>query len=306
VATDPLSVHDTRHLQPVQAGEYGASTANRRRTNRELDHLDGLILEAIMEDAPVTLRGVFYRVEAIGGVEKNHNAYRLIGRQLLKLRRAESVPYDAITDGSRYVVRPKTYPGLRGMLAEVQRTYRRQLWADQVVEVHVFTEKDAISGVVSPVTEEFDVPLAVVRGYCSESFAYSLAEAVADAEKPVVIYQLGDHDPSGLDAWRDLQAKVRRFAPKANVTFERIAVTPAQIEEYRLPTRPNVKHARDYRSHTFDGRCVEVDAIPARELRAILRAKIESHIDQRRLRNLRVIEAGERADIGTMIGWFAG
>lgn len=284
---------------------YGARTVNRqRRTMAQLDELDELIVNAIEQDAPVTLRGVFYRVESAGGVEKTTNGYRLVGRQLLKLRRAGIVPYDAITDGTRYIVRPKTYPGLRGMLSEVHRSYRRHLWANQGVEVHVFTEKDAISGVVSPVTEEFDVPLAVVRGYCSESFAYTLAEAVRLAEKPVYIFQLGDHDPSGLDAWRDLQNKVQAFAPDADVAFERIAVTLDQIQEYNLPTRPT--KSSDTRSRGFEGESVEVDALPATELRRIVRDWIEGLVDPQQLEITRYAEQEERHGILRLIDTISG
>lgn len=289
----------------MTASACGSSTVKRhRRTNAALDELDVMIIAAIREDAPVTLRGVFYRVASAGGVTKDDKGYRLVGRQLLKLRRSGRVPYDAITDGTRYILRPTTYPGLRGMLSEVHRSYRRQLWADQNVEVHIFTEKDAISGVVSPVTDEFDVPLAVVRGYCSESFAYSLAEAVRLARKPVFIYQLGDHDPSGVDAWRDLQRKVREFAPDADVQFERLAVTRPQIEILGLPTRPT--KTSDTRAHGFAGQSVEVDAIPARTLRGIVRSAIEAHIDTDQLRVTRYVEMTERDQIRDIIGAMGG
>lgn len=292
----PLHGQDTR---------YGSSPVKRhRRTNDDLDTIDDLIVEAIAQDAPVTLRGVFYRVSSAGGVPKDENGYRVIGRQLLKLRRAGRVAYSAITDGTRYILRPTTYPGLMGMLSEVHASYRRQLWANQAAEVHVFAEKDAISGVLSPVTDEFDVPLAIVRGYASESFAYSLAQAVAAAHKPVFIYQFGDHDPSGIDAWRDLQRKVSAFAPAADVTFERVAVTPGQIADMDLPTRPT--KTTDTRARGFDGRSVEVDAIPARVLRRILRDRIEAHIDQRQLAATRYAEDTELEQIAGIMATIGG
>lgn len=58
------------------------------------------------------------------------------------------------------------------------------------------------------------------------------------ARRPVFVYQLGDHDPSGVDAWRDFTKKVRAFASGAEVYFCRLAVTPEQIGELSLPTRP--------------------------------------------------------------------
>jgi len=117
------------------------------------------------------LRGVYYRVVSAGAVDKTEASYRLVGRQLLKLRRAGQVPYSWITDGTRWITKPDTWNDLDAMLADAAVSYRRALWRDQGADVHIFTEKDAISGVLLPVTERWDVPLGVLRGYCSESFA---------------------------------------------------------------------------------------------------------------------------------------
>jgi hypothetical protein len=81
------------------------------------------------------------------------------------------------------------------------------LWRSQPVEVHVFTEKDAITGVIEKVTSEWNVPLGVLRGYCSETFAYWMAQAIDASEKPVFVYQLGDHDPSRSAPGRTSNAK---------------------------------------------------------------------------------------------------
>ena len=121
------------------------------------------------------------------------------------------MPYSSITDGTRWVAKPTTHSNLETMLADAAISYRRALWHDQAANVHLFTEKDAISGVVLPVTEQWDVPLGIMRGYCSESFAHTIAETVMAAGKPTFIYQLGDHDPSGVDAWRDFREKVTGF-----------------------------------------------------------------------------------------------
>ena len=54
------------------------------------------------------------------------------------------------------------------MLEDAAASYRRMLWHDQAAEVQVYTEKDAVSGVLYPVTAQWDVPLGVLRGYASE------------------------------------------------------------------------------------------------------------------------------------------
>jgi hypothetical protein len=146
--------------------------------------------------------------------------------------------------------------------------------------------------VILPVTDRWDVPLGVLRGYASESFAHSVAEDLRRTSWPTFVYQLGDHDPSGLDAWRDFQAKVRRFAPDADVRFDRLAVTPEQIERMSLPTRSTKR--TDTRARAFDGGSVEVDAIPPRVLRELVKAAVEQHVDAEALRLTQVAEQSER------------
>ena len=72
----------------------------------------------------------------------------------------------------------------------------------------------------------------------------------------------------------------------------------AQISEYSLPTRPTKKS--DSRAAGFTGESVEVDAIPATTLRALVTAAIEQHIDPEALRLTREVEQSER-DVLTRI-----
>ena len=288
---------------------YGSSTVKRRRrTGDELAIVDSAIIAAAEAEHPVTLRGVYYRVVSAGAVDKTELGYRLVGRRLLALRRDGRVPYSWITDGTRWITKPDSWTGLDQMLDDAAASYRRALWHQQDVEVHIFTEKDAISGVLLPVTARWDVPLGVLRGYASESFAYSVADAILAVRKPVYVYQLGDHDPSGIDAWRDFQAKVGDFLAaryrggvgRHLAIFERIAVTPEQIDEYGLPTRPTKQ--KDSRAAGFVGGSVEVDAIPPSVLRQLLEEAITQHIDAEALRLTRIAEESERDILWTMKG----
>lgn len=293
----------------VTGSTCGSSTVKRlRRTQAQLDELDEAIIRAVADEHPVTLRGVYYRVVSAGAVEKTENGYRAIGRRLLALRRDRRVPYDWITDGTRYITKPPTHRDVDTMLADAAASYRRALWHGQDVEVHVFTEKDAISGVIYPATAAWDVPLGVLRGYASESFAFGMSQAILAAGKPVYVYQLGDHDPSGVDAWRDLQDKVRNFLGEATpngigrsfAIFERLAVTEDQIGEYGLPTRPTKR--TDTRAAGFSGESVEVDAIPPSTLRALVGQAIVQHIDPRTHELTMEVERQERDLLSRIVG----
>jgi hypothetical protein len=278
----------------------GASTASESLTSREaLDAVDAAIIAAVAEDKPVTVRGVFYRVVSAGAAEKSEAGYRRVSRRLLKLRRDRLVSYRDIVDGTRPTYRIRSYSSAEAAVEATGRSYRQALWEDQDAEVMIVTEKDAISGAIMPVTSRWDVPLTVLRGYASESAAYDLADRVSDAvseERTVYLYQLGDHDPSGVDAWRSFTERVTAFCDDEFYCeppeFERLAVTPEQIEELGLPTRPTKQ--TDTRAAGFDGESVEVDAIPARTLRGIVEDAITQHIDSEQLAQTRLVEAAEK------------
>ena len=76
-------------------------------------------------------------------------------------------------------------------------------------------------------------------------------------------------------------------------TVKRVALTEAQIRRYRLPTRPTKrdgnKHAAD-----FEGDSVELDALPPRVLRDMVRKVIERHISPEQTDALRAAEDSER------------
>ena len=181
-------------------------------------------------------------------------------------------------------------------LRHTASTYRKALWADLPDYAEVWIEKDALAGAVLPVTSEFDVPLTVARGFASLSFLASAAEYMDDLDKQVFVYQLGNHDPSGIAAAASIENTLRELTPSADITFERLAVTPAQIERLSLSLRPTKRSNSRAAKFTaeFAAGSVELDAIHPDTLRAIVRGAIERHIDQRQLETLMAAERGER------------
>ena len=282
---------------------YRTSPVKRnRRTRAEIAELHTTILTVCELDHPLSVRGVFYRVMSAGAIEKTEKAYNVIQREVLKLRRTGELPYEWIADGTRWHTKSPSWSSVEDALDDVAISYRRALWHDQNVYVEVWSEKEAISSIVSPVTNAWDVPLMIARGFASESFLWSTASTIRATGKPTIVYQLGDHDPSGIAAWQHIQKRLRYFAPDVDIHFERIAVTPEQIVDLDLPTRPT--KTSDSRSRNFDGDSVEVDAIPTSVLVPIMENAILQHIDQRVLDITRMVEKSERRDLLAMAnGW---
>ncbi len=253
----------------------------------------GAIYEVVAEDHPMTVRQVFYRLVSLGTIEKTEAEYKgTVIRLLGQMRLAKELPFDWIADNTRWMRKPDTYSGLNQALRETARFYRRALWDNQSVYVEVWLEKDALAGVLYEETAVYDVPLMVTRGYASLSYLYTAAEAIAEQDKPAFLYYFGDFDPSGVDIPRNIEQRLREFAPEAEIHFECVAVTPEQIRDWELPARPTKK--TDTRSGKFDGASVEVDAIQPSMLRKLVRDRIAEHIDRKALKVLQVAEKSER------------
>ena len=126
-----------------------------------------------LEHQPVTVRGLYYQAEVAGlpGIDKTESSYNKIQRQVLELRREGKMAYECIADATRWMRKSKSYNNIEDALRETARLYRRNLWRDSDDYVEVWCEKDALAGVIFPVTDLYDVPLMVARGYSSETFA---------------------------------------------------------------------------------------------------------------------------------------
>lgn len=242
----------------------------------------------------MTVRQVFYQATVRGLVEKTERGYTQVLAALTALRRSGELPYSWLADNTRWMRKPDTFASPEEALRDAARWYRKALWTDADAYVEVWCEKDALAGVITPITFEYDVPLMVARGYASLSFLASAAETMAAQDRPCYVYHFGDFDPSGVNAAEKIEETLRELAPDADIHFERRAVTPIQIELWELPTRPT--KVTDTRAKSWGGgeESVELDAIPPDLLRALVRTTIEEHLPADQLDRLRDIEAAER------------
>jgi hypothetical protein len=291
-------------LTPAAPGTANRSRPTKsRRTRSDIDSIKAAIVEALKLDAPMTVRQVFYRLVSTGVIAKTEAEYKgTVVRLLGEMRRDGEIPFGWIADNTRWMRKPNTHESLEAMLRHTAEGYRRQVWDNQDAYVEVWLEKDALSGVLYQETSRWDVPLMVTRGYPSLSYLHSAAQAIGAECKPAHLYYFGDYDPSGLDIPRKVEQDLRAFAPDAEITFTRVAVNEGQIQDLNLPTRPTKK--TDSRSKGFAGESVEVDAIPPRQLREMVRACIDRHVDPAAYRQLLAAERAERETLGNLADWY--
>lgn len=228
----------------------------------------------------MSVRQLFYQMVSRGYVEKTEDAYKRVADASVQMRLAGVLPYRKIADGSRERRRAPAFNGMDEALANTADLYRRNHWITQFQHVEVWSEKDALSGIIYPICYEYGVPYVASRGFPSLTIRYESAQEFIRIGKPVTVFYFGDHDASGRSISDNLEGELRQHG--ADVTVIRMALEPYQVAEYRLPTRPGKKSDSRHRGFTreYGDASVELDALPPNVLSEIVRSSIESVIDE--------------------------
>jgi hypothetical protein len=288
---------------------YEASPIRRTRaTKAEMAARRDALFEIVSDMQPMTVHQVLYQASVRGIVEKTDkgsgNGYGKVQRALVQMRRDHVIPYDWITDSTRWQRKPQTFFSIKDALESTAKLYRKALWADANAYVEFWLEKDALAGVVYPVTSRYDVPLMVARGYASLTFLHSAAEYIAGLGRLSLSITSAITIRPASTAGEKIEQRLREFAPGAKIYFERLAFQPWQIEEWELPIRPTKQ--TDTRLKNFGDVSVELDAIHPDTLRYVVQEVIERHLPREQFEALMVAEKSERQLLSGLVGMMEG
>lgn len=274
-------------------------------TTRKLTESAHRTLQA---EQPMTLRQCFYRLVSNRTLSNSRADYCKLSRVLTKARELGEVPFDWIVDRSRPTYSVSAFDDLADGLRALRDQYRRDYWQDQPYHVEVWCEKDAVVGSIQPVTDKLGVAIHVCRGFTSTTRAHEIAERFLRVAKPIYVFYLGDHDPSGREIEHDICRRVQGDPPSVWFTLTRLAIHARDIGDFRLPSlRVKESDSRAARfKHLYGTGCVELDALPPEELRRRVASAIEQLIDrdvwQRALR----VEAAEMESIASIVSRITG
>jgi len=197
----------------------------------------------------MTVRQVYYQLVVKGAVDKTDAGYNQVQRQLLRMRQEGIIPYNLISDSSRRFYQIQAYNGMEEAVTDWLHYYRLDVWKNIDAHVEIWLEKEALSGIFTEVTDEFNVPLYVAKGFTSESFAFTAANQIKQIGKPTYIYIFSDHDPSGVLLSDTIIKKLNSFGVDPHC--ERVGLTKKQIEENNLPTRHTKKSNHSVHKQTL-------------------------------------------------------
>ena len=271
-----------------------------RRTKAEIQGIRSAIVAVLKGDHPMTVRQVFYQLVVRGVIEKTEEQYQgTVIRLLTEMRMAGSIRFDWIVDESRRRISNRTYNSIADAARDTARFYRRSALRECPDYIEIWSEKEALAGVLEDAAGDYDVDVLVSKGMPSLTQLHSSACMIARAAragKDAFIYQFGDHDPSGVLIPKTIDRRLSELCQKLGCDpplIERVALTKEQITRFNLPTRPTKREGNRH-AHKFEGDSVELDALPATELRSMVREVIERHISERNLTVLRAAESSER------------
>ena len=151
----------------------------------------------------MTLRQIYYQMVARDLMPNNRNSYQTLDRVLVLGRMAGWIDWDAIVDRVRRPVKPADWENGADRLRDAAADFRLDRWLGQPCYLEVWSEKDALTGVLEPICSDFHVTYMALRGYSSITAFYDGAKRIEGAleergQQPTLLY-LGDHDPSGVD-----------------------------------------------------------------------------------------------------------
>jgi len=233
----------------------------------------------------LTLRQLYYQLVSKNIIPNSERSYKNIGSLVSNARLSGLMDWDAIEDRVRQPVKPPEFDNLEDLVDAALSSFRLPRWKGQENYAELWVEKDALAGVLRPIAREHHVTLMVNRGYSSQSAMYESAKRYIQAQDSdavnLILFYLGDHDPSGEDMVRDIRDRMEMF-DVLDLDVRKIALTMDQIKQYDPP--PNPAKLTDPRAQAyidkFGQHSWEVDALPPNVLARLIRKALKSVIDE--------------------------
>jgi len=271
-------------------------------------------INILAKEFPMTIRQLFYRLVSAVAIENCLRDYQRVSQVMTKAREDGRVPFEWIVDRSRVTYSSRGWTNLQALGDVLERTlvnYRRDYWQDQPHYVEIWCEKDAVTGSIEEIREEYGLSVEAIRGFNSTTNIHTAAMRLLQQKydgKKIAIFYLGDWDPSGYDIERDLRQRLALagLGPFTPMGLRRIAIFREDIQKFRLPPL-RVKN-KDPRANGFKRRhgneAVELDALPPSELRARLRRAIDAVIDRDAWNRAQIVENAQRETCKRYAGVF--
>lgn len=259
------------------------------------------------------------------GTKNAEPNYKFLGDVVSDGRLLGLVDWDAIEDRTRSLSTNSHWAEPVNIVESARDSYLNDLWRWQPVRPEVWVEKDALEGVVQAACKPLDVPFFSCRGYTSQSAMWEAGQRllgyrqntveykgkhVRRENKPfrqrVLIFHLGDHDPSGIDMTRDIQDRLEMFTG-IPVEVRRLALNMDQVQKYSPPPNPAKQTDSRFKQYMEEhgDESWELDALEPNVLISLIQANIKSVMDAPRYEEARLIQEHGRKELTSIAEKYA-
>lgn len=231
--------------------------------------------------------------------------YKRLGDIVADGRMCGLIDWDRMEDRTRNLKRLSSWGSPASMIESAFQSYHRDRWSNQPYRVELWCEKEALIGIFARVCEEWDVPYFACRGYVSLSEAWRAAmrlKRYMQAGQTPVILHFGDHDPSGIDMTRDIEARFDGFG--VPIEINRLALNMDQVEEFSPPPNPAKMTDARFKSYamTYGHESWELDALDPSTLIGLVENAIREYRDEGKWRKAVELEIADRAELKVLEG----
>ena len=136
----------------------------RSQTRQLLGEITEVVDEYSAQGYKLTLRQLYYQLVSKEIIPNQQKMYAKLSTILTDARMCGQVDWDVIEDRVRVPKKPSEWQGIKDIMRAAAMGYRTDRHRGQGNYVEVWVEKDALSGVLLPITEEYHVTLMVNQG----------------------------------------------------------------------------------------------------------------------------------------------
>lgn len=257
-----------------------------------------------------SVRDIFYHfIDKLWANTKS--SYKALSKWLVTQRLNKTIDWHIIRDGGgrAYEKGDYTYSTPRehvnllfDLFTDIGSCYNLPMWSNQPKKVIVACEKEADYPIVQSVLSDLNVDAFYERGYSGWRPLFETVEKLGEK----VILALGDFDPSGEDIVRFLKQAFIDLG-LVNIIVEKVCVTKAQIEQFKVPHKPEdaeeiAKLQKDSRFRKWPYGLYRVETAALRDVAPDyfdknLRDSVLKHFNQEIYGAVKTVEARERQKI---------
>ena len=262
------------------------------------------VLDEYREHLPLTVRQIFYRLVAMADYPKTGHAYARLAEALVRARRAEIVPFEAIRDDGVVTYSDPWHESQADFWDATARriqSYRRDRQAGQSKRLELWCEAAGMAPQLARVADEYSVPVFSAGGFASLTAVRLIAQRALERDFPTVLLHVGDLDPSGESIFSALAEDAAAFVERDRVVLPqrieavRVALTREHVADYALPTAP--PKISDGRSRGWGEETCQLEALAPDELSTIVEEAIQSRMRPDALARATFLEEQDRLEL---------